>query len=503
MKRFNFVKPIIIASLILTFVGSLYFFFHFIFYMEDYPIKEMKRNQSKPNVWFYHMDDEIELTKEQLLIKSSYIGDIYTVNRLLSEGVYIDTKQNIIAGIDNPFSEITPLIASILGNRIDIMQLLIKSGADINENSQNGTALCVAVSFGDSSKCMDFFRKHRLNSMENFNNATNCSIKIANLEVQLGSFEKVNLLIESRADTNIPCDKQKHSLLFYAIYKSRLYEDEVLKTELISLLLNRGLTFNINAENKEILESAHLNKYIKKMIAEGNNRKRIELIEAARNGEINKMKKIIALRNNIDERNEIKETALIAAAKRGHSQIVKFLITKGANINLRDWNGNAFDWAVDLGHFEVAKLLLDAGIDVNSKDNLGTPAICKAVKRHSIELFIQGYRKRYKNIINLLLSRGAKINVKDNHGSTPLMIASELGNKMVIPLLLSFGANINEQDKEGRTALMRAIIEKNLEIPILLGNYKADVSIKDNNGKTALMYAEENKMEILISYLGQ
>ena len=57
-------------------------------------------------------------------------------------------------------------------------------------------------------------------------------------------------------------------------------------------------------------------------------------------------------------------TALMLAAKRGHSEIVKFLISKGAELNAMDsqrWTALCF--AVDAKQGHVARILLEAGAD--------------------------------------------------------------------------------------------------------------------------------------------
>lgn len=51
------------------------------------------------------------------------------------------------------------------------------------------------------------------------------------------------------------------------------------------------------------------------------------------------------------------------------------------------------------------------------------------------------------SIFNLI--KGADVNAKNKSGNTPLIIASEKGSKNMIQLLIDRGADINLRDKSG------------------------------------------------------
>jgi ankyrin repeat protein len=54
--------------------------------------------------------------------------------------------------------------------------------------------------------------------------------------------------------------------------------------------------------------------------------------------------------------------------------------------------------------------------------------------------------------MNLLISRGARIDDRDNRGRTALMIAAELGHDEVVDALLGHGADAGLVDNEGKSA---------------------------------------------------
>lgn len=57
-------------------------------------------------------------------------------------------------------------------------------------------------------------------------------------------------------------------------------------------------------------------------------------------------------------------------------------------------------------------------------------------------------------VAEMLLARGATVNVADQHGNTPLHRAASKGNTTLVKLLLSYHANPNARDGTGSTPLL-------------------------------------------------
>ncbi|EAY13486.1 hypothetical protein TVAG_206540 [Trichomonas vaginalis G3] len=55
-------------------------------------------------------------------------------------------------------------------------------------------------------------------------------------------------------------------------------------------------------------------------------------------------------------------------------------------------------------------------------------------------LFILQPRKNCIELAKLLLSHGAKVNIKDDHGETALNKASRYNNDEIVRLIISYGA---------------------------------------------------------------
>ena len=122
-------------------------------------------------------------------------------------------------------------------------------------------------------------------------------------------------------------------------------------------------------------------------------------------------------------------TALHWAAGAGRVDIVKRLLSKGADANAKDrWEVPPLHWAAMYGHKETAELLLARGAHVNAKTvGGGTPLHVATYYGH-------------KEIVELLLSKGADIDVKDNSGVTALWIAVQYGRDAVAEVLRKAGA---------------------------------------------------------------
>ena len=104
------------------------------------------------------------------------------------------------------------------------------------------------------------------------------------------------------------------------------------------------------------------------------------------------------------------ETALIRASQNGHLEIVKYLISKGANMDYlcSDIHYTALMWASMEGHLEIVKVLVEAGADLNIKESSGDTALIKASE------------KGYFEIVKVLVEGGADVNIRDKYNTTAL-----------------------------------------------------------------------------------
>ncbi len=102
-----------------------------------------------------------------------------------------------------------------------------------------------------------------------------------------------------------------------------------------------------------------------------------------------------------------------------------------------------------------------------------------------------------------LIAKGADINAKDNHGTTPLMWASLMQATEAARLLIEKGANVNTKDMYGWTTLMHATGLGDTVIGKILLDKGVDVNAKSLKGDTALSIAKREKKSDMIKLLQQ
>ena len=108
------------------------------------------------------------------------------------------------------------------------------------------------------------------------------------------------------------------------------------------------------------------------------------------------------------------------------------LLANKAEVDPKAWDGSTpLHWAVMYTlNKDVVKLLLSKGAVVNAKDNNGdTP------------LHLAGKSKvdNGKDVAELLLATKAEVNAKNNNGETPLHLAMSTGHKEVAELIRQHG----------------------------------------------------------------
>ena len=125
-----------------------------------------------------------------------------------------------------------------------------------------------------------------------------------------------------------------------------------------------------------------------------------------------------------------------------------------------------------------ARELIHQGINPNADIEIfGSPLIW-ALRKSEFE----GDRT-YINEIKLLIERGANVNYVSPSGFIPMLIASDLSGSLdVLRLLLTHGADVNIKDNNGITALCEAscrnsTIDKNADFVNLLIGAHADVNV--------------------------
>uniref|UniRef100_A0A2K5XQR0 Euchromatic histone lysine methyltransferase 1 n=1 Tax=Mandrillus leucophaeus TaxID=9568 RepID=A0A2K5XQR0_MANLE len=100
-------------------------------------------------------------------------------------------------------------------------------------------------------------------------------------------------------------------------------------------------------------------------------------MEAAENNHLEAVKYLIKAGALVDPKDAEGSTCLHLAAKKGHYEVVQYLLSNGQmDVNCQDDGGwTPMIWATEYKHVDLVKLLLSKGSDINIRDNRAPKAI--------------------------------------------------------------------------------------------------------------------------------
>jgi hypothetical protein len=147
------------------------------------------------------------------------------------------------------------------------------------------------------------------------------------------------------------------------------------------------------------------------------------ILEAARNGDFEKIKELVNRGANINATTDTGINVFMALNSR-NVQVYEYLYEKGANINATDLFGRtALMFSSQNGDIEEVKFLIKKRVNVNQKDRDNRTAIFYAA--------ISGEMK----IVKLLVENGAVTKIVDLMNETPLSLAKKNKYKEIIKYL--------------------------------------------------------------------
>ena len=227
---------------------------------------------------------------------------------------------------------------------------------------------------------------------------------------------------------------------------------------------------------------------------------------------------LLLLKNgaNPDIQNKNGVSALMGACDNGRYSMAKLLLEKGANPNLRTIDGHtALALSCIKRRKEIVKLLLDFNVDPDIPLFNGfTPLMlaCQNEDCNIVKLLLQAgvfvstqtdsesdnvtavhiaTILNNTQLVSLLLTANADVNIQDAKGSAPVAYACEHRNKEIVECFLKNKANPNVCDEKGKFPLNIAVAKNEIEITEALLNAGADpnVGIGDESKTTHLHYA--------------
>jgi len=244
---------------------------------------------------------------------------------------------------------------------------------------------------------------------------------------------------------------------------------------------------------------------------------------AASRGYVSTMDILLADRPGADVRNSRGVTPLMLGAYHGHTEVVRNLLERGANLHERDRSGGTpLHLAASKGDLEAVELLLARGADIDATTTDGfSPLILSLrtnhadIARHLIDggadvnvrsasgesaLYAAAFHGLH-DIIVMLLDRGAEVDAQSEGGYSALYAASQNGQADNVRILLERGANVDIRTDAGSVPMHGAAEEGFAEIAALLLEADADLSMRNQHGDTPLSLAARAGQANLVSLL--
>ena len=240
------------------------------------------------------------------------------------------------------------------------------------------------------------------------------------------------------------------------------------------------------------------------------------LVFAAREGDIESAKLLIAAKADVNEPTEYGWTPLLVAVNNRNYQLAKLLVENGANVNVANKGGwtplylatdnrniEGGDYPVpkpDMDHLDLIKLLLEKGADPNArvKDNTLTRTIftMQWFYENGATAFIRASQSSDTALMKLLLDYKADPKAVTAQGDNALTASAGIGwvdgvtyerspkeNVEAVRMLLDLGLDPNSANQEGRTPLMGAALKGRTDVIQLLVDRGAKLDTRDKGSR--------------------
>ncbi|OQS02473.1 hypothetical protein THRCLA_05149 [Thraustotheca clavata] len=214
------------------------------------------------------------------------------------------------------------------------------------------------------------------------------------------------------------------------------------------------------------------------------------LLQAAQDGNIHDIKKLLKKEVNINCKSEDGRSPVHFAAQNGYDSVINLLVNAGASSDLKTVYGwTPLHFAAMGQHENVVAGLINAGATVNAKNNDEWTALHWAARFGNDQITAK------------LINAGALVDAETNYGWTPLHFASKKQYDKVVDLLVNSGASLDIKDRDDWTPLHLASWNGNDTVVEILLNAGASLDAKTDNGKRPLDLAKDNCQTTTVSLI--
>ncbi len=406
-------------------------------------------------------------------------GDPKLIELLLKHGIDV----NVCA---RDLSNSIPLCHA--GSR-QAAEVLIANGADLSWRDESGGTVLHSLVRRGTTDAAEAIIEHGvdINAQNNFGST---ALHVTAIH---GSKKMAELLVAKGANLNIEDNKGFTPL---ARKMKLVHGSGVYGKDLAEFLIRNGAKYRINdvawlgdlVRFTELLESdPALADYVNRLDREP------VLFAAIYGGNSDILKLLLAKGANLDTKGKHRESPLFAASYIGNSYALRILMEKGVDVNERGLYGeSALHWATVKGNTEAVRFLLKGGADVTVK--VEYPALDLDMR---VGNFPNAIENRLKNLQSLEGQRQAKLAGRSiqivglsrlaiSKGDKPLHSASLWDHGEIVKMLLSNGAEVDVKNHYGQQPLHYACVFRHKEVAKILLGAGADANAKDDDGHTPL-----------------
>ncbi|GLA80565.1 hypothetical protein AtubIFM56815_001389 [Aspergillus tubingensis] len=405
------------------------------------------------------------------ILMDGYVGIMF---KAAAEGAddtirAIAAVQHTLLDAPQPY---TPLYAACSRGSWKTVETLVQLGASVDlrfdgNNAERGwQPLCIAALYGYPRTIRSLLDNEADPNLRGLGaNITALSLAVC----ESGDPECVRLLLGHGANPN----HELHQPVF-PVFLSQETTQLDAKLEILDVLVNHSNPIDVNAVD---------NCWYRAMTP---------LMYAAASGDCNLVRWLLSHGANIALVDEKKQNALFHAVEGHHNSVVQLLLEQGSSLIEKNTQGTTMlELAIE--EVSILQLLLDAGADPELESSDGSTAINKAASQGQVDS------------IRVLIRRGVNVHHRDDAGWSPLLDAcGTTPNEEAVRILLESGARSTDTTPGEQTPLHQAAIKGQLDILKILLEYRnvLNIDAQDNEKDTALAAAVRcNELECVVTLI--